>query len=134
MAETETTEVPQKAELWATVAGEKLQLIIPGMGWSFAEARAAKDISRGMAPVEIESRLFVTDSDAWMAVLLVSFMRAGKDFPRSEIENEDVIVLGEIITEKVLEELQKLPPTSPSSSGSDDAAEKLGPEENADQS
>jgi hypothetical protein len=127
MAETETS----KPELWVKIAGERIQLVIPGMGWTFEEADAAMAVSGGLAPVEIETRLLVTDPRAWRAVLRVSFMRARKEYPAEAVDEQDIIELGNVVTEAILAELQKLPPTNQSGNESSDPAESSELEEGA---
>lgn len=111
------------AQITVTILGEPLDLILPGMGWTFEEARVGKDVSGGMAPVEIESRLMTGDPDAWFAILRVSYLRARKDFPAEGIEGVDMMELVGAITESVEAYLETIPPTSPSGTGSDDSAE-----------
>lgn len=102
----------EKPQIFVTIAGERIEVIPPGRGWTFAEAKLAKDVSEGMAVGVIEAELFRGDPDAWMAVLHVSYMRAEKEFPAAEIDKTDITALWEAVTNSMEEAAEKLPPTS----------------------
>ena len=104
-------QVQEKPAIYVTVAGEKLELIPPGRGWTFAEAKLAKEVSEGMSVGEIEQGLFAGDPDAWLAILHVSYVRAGKDLPAAAVDATDMKALWEAVTD-AMEEAAKLPPTS----------------------
>jgi hypothetical protein len=104
--------------VFVTIAEERLQLILPGEGWTFEEAKLAKNVSEGMAPVAIEEGLQLADPDAWLAVLRVSYLRAGKDFPAGAIQNEDILQLMQSVLSAVRKAVKGRPPTSPNENGS----------------
>jgi hypothetical protein len=87
-----------QAEVFVTLAGERLSLIMPGKGWTFDEALLAKSVTpREWGPVEIEERLWVGDPDAWLAVLHVSYKRAGKPFPDKKIGDVNLSEIAEAV-------------------------------------
>lgn len=114
------------AKIIVPIAGEDLELILPAHGWTFDEAKLAKEVS-GMTPGEIEVQLMYVDPDAWMAVLRVSYHRAEKDFPAVAIGETDIIELGQVVSELVNKERTQRPPTKASGNGhsaSDESSEK----------
>lgn len=110
MSENEQTD--ERVEISVTVLGEKLQLILPGDGWTFDEAKVAKNVSEGMSPKQIEAGLLEGDPDAWLAVLRVSYIRANKEFPSRQIQGEDVIALFNRLLEVSEEAIRSRPPTN----------------------
>lgn len=114
-------ETNDRVEIIVTVLDEKLRLILPGDGWTFDEAKVAKNVSEGMSPKQIEAGLMEGDPDAWMAVLRVSYIRANKEWPAARIQGEDVIGLFNRLLEVSEESLRQRPPTS--RNGSSSAAE-----------
>lgn len=110
MSENEQTD--ERVEISVTVLGEKLQLILPGDGWTFDEAKVAKNVSEGMSPKQIEAGLLEGDPDAWLAVLRVSYIRANKEFPSRQIQGEDVIALFNRLLELSEEAIRSRPPTN----------------------
>lgn len=117
----------EKTEIKVTVAGESLELILPGQGWTFEEAKLAKAVSEGMAPVEIEQALQLADPDAWIAVLRVSYMRANKDFPAGRISGEDVLELADAVTDAIRKAVKELPPTNRNGSESSEPSASTEP-------
>lgn len=99
-----------------TIEGdEPIRLILPGDEWTYEEAIVAQEIS-GMAPVEIEDRLAVADPRAGMAILRVSYMRAGRDFPQTGIARSNVMNIVQAIAEAAKRARAEVPPTSPTAS------------------
>lgn len=120
-----------QVEITVEVLGEKLKVILPGMGWTFEEAILAKSASGGLPTTAIEAGLWAGDPDAWLAVLRVSYLRAGREFPARELQDVKMLELVDAITEKVEEAGAKRPPTSPSGSepsGPDEPTENEPPE------
>lgn len=92
------------------VVGDPIRLVLPGDGWTFGEALLAKELS-GLTPVEIEERLlFASDPEAWLAVLQVSYKRAGREFPAAEIDDFNMADLAQAVTE-AMNKVAKRPPT-----------------------
>ena len=104
-----------RPRIWADILGEKIEVILPGQGWTFDEAKHAKSVSEGMTPVQIENVLLEGDPDAWLAVLRISYLRADKEFPR-KLGGEDVLDLVEQVTKSVREASKSIPPTKASTS------------------
>jgi len=57
-----------------------------------SEARLAKRISGGLAPVELERRRWLLDPDAWLAALAVAMRRAGSDATSDEIDLDELVL------------------------------------------
>jgi hypothetical protein len=108
-----------KLEIIATILGEKLRLILPTMGWTFNEAIIASDATGGLGTDEILDRIMAGDPRAWLAVLRVSYMRAGRDFPAEEIGSVSMAELSSALNRKIETILGEVegPPTSPSGNG-----------------
>jgi hypothetical protein len=104
------------AKIYAELPGGKIELILPGIGWTFDEALLAKTATGGLAVVEIEERLYVGDPDAWLAVLRISYQRAGVDFPEEEIGEVDLSELAKSIW-KALQVAKSPPPKRATRSG-----------------
>lgn len=113
----------ERAEIYVTIADERLKLVLPGDGWTYPEAKIAKEVSEGMMPTEIEERLLGGDPDAWLAVLRISYMRADKDFPTRLLAEVNILELVQEVTEAATEILKRRPPTKASANGSDALAE-----------
>ena len=111
------------AEIYVTIANEKLRLVLPGDGWTSDEAKLAKTVSEGMAPVTIEENLMLMDPDAWTAVLRVSYLRANKEFPTAAVADTNLIELMKSVVDAIKEAKKNSPPTSASANGSDVPAE-----------
>lgn len=111
-----------KTEIYVTIAGERLQLILPGDGWTSDEAKLAKTVSEGMAPVTIEENLMLMDPDAWTAVLRVSYLRAGIEFPAQQVAKADMLDLMKAVADAVKEASKDLPPTKVSGNGDSEPA------------
>ena len=101
------------------IGGEKLDVILPGYGdgWTFDEAMLAKTVSDGLSPVEIEQRTMVGDPQAWMAVLQVSYLRAGRDYPAAVIRDTNIFPLIDAVADAMQEVVDEGTPTSPPKSG-----------------
>jgi len=98
---------------------EELELILPGMGWTYEEAKLAKQVSDGMTPLQVEAGIFEMDPDAWMAVLRVSYARAGSDFPGIAALSTNLVELTDAVTEAIEEVARSRPPTRERPNGSD---------------
>lgn len=107
------TETEEKFEIIVTLFGQPLTLVLPAK-WNFTEGKIAKD-NHGLLPVQVEAGIFSGDPDAYMAVLEVSYRRAGRDFPAEAIGEMNIFELVDAITEKVN---ALRPPTEPSGSDS----------------
>lgn len=107
----------EKPTLTIEVAGESVNLIPPGFGWTFREAELAMAETGGMSPVEVEERTYVADPRAWRAVLLVSFQRAGRPLPN--LEDVDLLELVDKATAALEGAAEKEDPTKTPSSSSD---------------
>jgi hypothetical protein len=132
-ATTERAET-ERADVHVTVLGERVRLILPGDGWTFEEAKVAKNVSEGMSPAQIEGSILEGDPDAWLAVLRVSYLRAEKDFPSQMIGGQDVMQLMRSLSDEVREAMKRRPPTSASGNGSSDLSPTPELEPDADQS
>jgi hypothetical protein len=108
------------------IGDSNIDLALPGT-WNFEEAKLAKRVSAdpdigqaGYTPAQVEAGLRSGDPDAWLALLRVSYMRQGDDWPGNSILNE---VVGEVIDKyndaireaarEEEEEAGALPPTPP---------------------
>lgn len=110
-------------EVTVTIAGEQVRLVFPSE-WTFAEAKLGKAVSEGLAPDEITDRLMVGDPDAGLAILRVSYNRAGLEWPQNAIMDEGVALVGQAIGEAERKLRQRRPPTSPTPSGSESTPAK----------
>lgn len=131
MADTEKTEVHVK------ILGDEIRLILPGDGWTYEEAKLAKNVSEGMSPGQIEFSLREGDPDAWLAVLRISYKRAGKDFPSARILGEVAVgedSIFEQLNEQIEEAMNARPPTKPTENGSAAHVESASTEPVASQS
>lgn len=120
--------VDERVRVRVTLLGEEIELVLPGDGWSFDEAKVAKQVSEGMAPAVIEGNLLVGDPDAWMAVLRVSYMRADREFPAQRLAGEGVLELMKALSDATREAMKQRPPTNPSGSESPDSADTSEPD------
>jgi hypothetical protein len=101
----------ERPDIFITVAGTRLRLVVPADGWTFEEARIAKQVSGGMTPAGIEEGMWEQDPDAWLAVLRVSFVRAGiEEFPTNQISSMDLGQLTKDIRDAAREAAKTLPP------------------------
>jgi hypothetical protein len=120
VSDDEKRDEDDKLEIIATILGEKLKIILATMGWSFDEAIVAADATGGLGTDEIHDRCMAGDPRAWLAVLRVSYMRAGREFPAEEIGKENMKALTDSFYAKIEEIMggAEAPPTSPSGNGS----------------
>lgn len=107
-----------RAEINVTIGDDTIQLILPGDGWQYDEAKIAKEVSGGMPPAEIERSFFLQDPDAWMAVMRVSYLRAGKDFPSALLRGQDLMAFMREVDAAIEEARRNRPPTNQSQNGS----------------
>lgn len=124
----------KNVEIWVTIGPDRIQLVLPGDGWTSDEAKLAKRASEGMAPAVIEDNLLLMDPDAWAGVLRVSYMRADKDYPAQAIGNTDLTTLLKALSDQIKEAMKDRPPTSASANGSTALEEKPQPEPTEDPS
>ena len=110
-----------RVQINVTILGHEIRLILPGDGWTYEEAKLAKNVSEGMSPGQIEDVLMQADPDAWLAVLRISFRRAGVDFPSARIMGEVAVgqdSIFEQLTDQIEAAMRSRPPTNPKPSDS----------------
>jgi hypothetical protein len=116
-------EQERPAAIVVTLLGERLELLMPGQGWTYTEAKLAKNISDGMTPVEIGTKFFEGDPDATMAIIRVTFHRAGRTLAKSELDqlaDLDLEALGRDVLAAIEAAQEKAAhPSTPAGAGSD---------------
>jgi hypothetical protein len=113
-----------EAEIYVTIADDRIKLVLPGDGWTSDEAKLAKTVSEGMAPVTIEENLMLMDPDAWLAVLRVSYVRAEKEFPAAAVAGTNMVDLMKSVADAIREAMKDRPPTSRQANGTSAPGEK----------
>lgn len=88
-----------------TVLGETHRAIFPADGWTYAEAKLAKQLTadpdvgqRGMTPPEIAAGFIQGDPDCVMAIIRVTLERAGRKLTAREAAELSSINIEEIVT------------------------------------
>lgn len=107
-----------RVQIFVPIGEDQIELILPGDGWEYDEAKLAKSVSEGMTPAQIERAFFEQDPDAWMAVMRVSYLRAGKDFPTTLVREQNLMEFMRAVDSAIEEARRNRPPTSQSSNGS----------------
>lgn len=117
MSETETDVASEEeAQIIVTLFGQPLTLVLPGK-WSFTDARIVKE-TYGILAVGAEAGLFSGDPDAYLAVLHISYRRAGREFPAEALGEMNLFDLIDSVTEALNKLREELPPTPPSGNDS----------------
>jgi len=95
------------------------------------ELTMAKDVSRGMSPIEIEARMWEGDPDVWKALITVSAQRAGLDLAHDAIGGISLLEAVNGVLEARAAELerqaQEAAEQSPPAEAADAAAEEARP-------
>jgi hypothetical protein len=109
----------RKHGIYVTLFGERYELLLPGQGWSYTEAKLAKAVSDGMAPGQIGQAFLDSDPDATMAIIRVTLHRAGRKLTPAEVAELAELNL-EDIGQAIVDALNAAgeeDPTSPASAG-----------------
>lgn len=85
-----------------TVDGARYDFV-PTTQWTFAEARLAKQISGGLAVVEIEQRMMLADPEALLAAMVVSIGRVNRKITPDALEQARLMAFFEELTEQAEE-------------------------------
>jgi hypothetical protein len=100
---------------------QEIKLHLP-VDWNFEEAMAAKEMAGGMLPDEVSMGMMQGDPAAWLAILRVSYLHDGREFPSKRIMGENVAELTKQLSEAMREAAKGAPftgrPTANTSVGS----------------